>query len=132
MFSLPYFKSVMTTASKEDGVRYTSVRSRPDASGPALEAHCFPMGAVFRPSSGSLDEFLVSRYCLYSKTSRGVVTRTEIHHAPWTLEHAIVDLKMNTYARAAGFPMELDPQIIHFSKRIDVVAWLPENVTNGR
>jgi len=45
--------------------------------------------ASFVAKEGSLEQFLVERYCLCSMDESGAMLRAEIHHPPWPLQAAL-------------------------------------------
>ena len=75
---------------------------------------------------GTLDHFLIERFCLYSVAPSGTLVRSEIHHAPWPLQPAEAELEANTYT-PAGLLLSPDPHV-RFSARQDILAWPPEAV----
>jgi uncharacterized protein YqjF (DUF2071 family) len=74
---------------------------------------------------GSLEHFLVERYCLYDVTRRGIPYRLEIHHPPWRLQAARAEIARNTMTAPISVPLPATQPILHFSRRQDVVAWRP-------
>ena len=114
LFHLPYFHARMSAERRGDGIAYRSRR------GAALLAVDYaPAGGVFRAAPGSLEHFLVERYCLYV-ARRGGILRADIHHAPWDLQPATGDIHTNTMS-----PVALPDRapLLHFSRRQDVVVW---------
>ena len=77
---------------------------------------------------GSLDEFLVERYRLFTARD-GVVSRLEIDHAPWQLRRAEAEIHANTMTQVAGIVLPLQPPMIHFVDRQDVRTGVPVRVT---
>jgi uncharacterized protein len=71
--------------------------------------------------AGTLEHFLVERYCLYAGNGE---VRAEIHHPPWPLEaaEATVDAE-----GIAPVPLE-DGPMCHYAGRQDVVVWRPERI----
>jgi uncharacterized protein YqjF (DUF2071 family) len=122
-FHLPYFHAEMTVKSQGDGIRYRSVR-RGSRGAVAFEATYEPTSAVYRAAPGSLEHFLAERYCLYAQTSNGRLFRTDVHHAPWPLQHAAADIMTNTIAARQGIAIG-GPPLLHFSRHLDVVVWPP-------
>jgi hypothetical protein len=53
------------------------------------------------------------------------VARADIHHAPWPLQPADANIRVNTMADAAGIRLPGSAPLLHFAKRQDTVAWLP-------
>jgi uncharacterized protein YqjF (DUF2071 family) len=127
-FHLPYFHARMSLEHQGDGVRYESRRIR--RSGPAAEfrASYRPVGEVMRAATGSLEHWLTERYCLYAMDKRERLFRAEIHHVPWPLQLATVEIEINTMAAGHGFTLPGGPSLAHFSRRLDVRVWQPRRV----
>jgi uncharacterized protein len=72
-------------------------------------------------AAGSLEHFLVERYCLYA--GKGEL-RADIHHAPWHLQTIEAELEQTGISPVAveGAPL------CHYSHRQDVVIWSPEPI----
>jgi uncharacterized protein YqjF (DUF2071 family) len=127
-YHLPYYHAAMSVAPDGDGVRYDSRRRDRRAPPAGLRARYSPTGAVFRAQTGSLEHFLTERYCLYATASAGRLYRAEIHHAPWPLQPAAAAFEQNTMAAAHGVGLPPDPPLLHFARRVDVVAWPPRRL----
>jgi uncharacterized protein len=70
---------------------------------------------------GTLEYFLVERYCLYAGDGE---LRAEIHHGPWLLERAEATVTADGMA-----PVTLEgPPLCHYAERQDVVVWRPERI----
>ena len=98
-----------------------------------FEASFEGVGETFSAEPGTFDHWLTERYCLYAtnlgtEKRRGDLWRSEIHHPPWPLRRAEVEISTNTIAVAHGLELE-GPPIAHCADRIDVVAWWPERVS---
>ena len=118
-YRLPYYLARMAVATADDGVRY---RSRRCWSRARFSARYAPIGAAAPAAPGSLEHFLTERYCLY--TIRGERPyRLEIHHAPWRLQAADLDIRANTMAEIAGVALPGCAPLLHFARRQDVVTW---------
>jgi uncharacterized protein YqjF (DUF2071 family) len=125
LLNMPYHSAAMTVVPLTDGVDYRSSR----VSGPAeFSARYGPTGRVFAAATGSLEHFLMERYCLYNVNRRGAPYRLEIHHPPWPLQPAQAQVDRNTMARASGVTLPDRSPLLHFSKRQDVVVWRPRTL----
>jgi uncharacterized protein YqjF (DUF2071 family) len=122
---LPYYDARMQCRHNGEGVSYTSVRTHPLAPLAALEARYRPTGPVYRAAAGSLDRWLTERYCLYTSDRQGHAWRLEIHHLPWPLQPAEAEFEHNTMAAPLRLELPERPPLLHFARRLDVVAWLP-------
>jgi uncharacterized protein YqjF (DUF2071 family) len=122
-FYLPYFNAHMRWFDDGRAIHYLSRRTHQHAP-PATFLGCYaPTGPVYRSAPGSLDEWLTERYCLYTVDNRGRPRIVEIHHLPWPLQPAMAVLEENTMAAAAGIPLPATPPILHFARRLVMVAW---------
>jgi hypothetical protein len=126
LFNLPYYAASMTSSPTEDGIDY---RSRRDSDPAELHATYRPIGPPFTPVEGTLEYFLTERYCLYNLDHHGTPYRLDIHHPRWSLQVAGASVVRNTMAEASGISLTTPPQLLHFAKRQDAIAWLPEALT---
>jgi uncharacterized protein len=125
-FHLPYFLAAMSCAEDEGWIGYESRRK--DRKGPpaSLRARYRAVGNIFHIQPGSIEHFLAERYCLYATDGKGRILRCEIHHLPWPLQVAEAVLQQNSMVAAAGISIaELKPELLHFSRRQEVVVWAP-------
>jgi len=106
-------------------IEYRSERTHRGTPPTRLDAIYRGIGATFCAKPGSLEEFLIERYCLYSVTPKGQLLRGEIHHPPWELQLAEADFTENSMANPITKEIAGRP-LLHFSRRQDVVAWAPE------
>lgn len=126
-FGLPYFGASMEIATEDEAVAYHSRRLGTGKGGIRFGAAYRPSGPVFRAVAGSLEHWLTERYCLYSRRG-GKLYRGEIDHAPWPLQVGSADIGENTVASPLGLDLGRVPSLVHFARRLDVVAWLPTRV----
>jgi len=86
---------------------------------------CRSFEDVFTAVPGTLEHWLVERYCLYTVRS-GTVDRVEIDHEPWPLQRARARIERNDVAAAAGIGLSGEsPDLLHFARRLDVRIWGP-------
>jgi hypothetical protein len=122
LLRLPYFVASMDVDVEHEAVTY---RSRRFGGHAEFDATYQPTGEPFHAEPGSLDAFLTERYCLYTTTRRGGIRRLDIHHPRWALRRAEADISRNTMTRPLGIEIAATPDLLHFSKRQDTVAWPP-------
>ncbi len=126
---LPYYDAEITCRrDKDDWINYQSYRIHREESLAAFSARYRPTDPVHEPEAGTLEHWLVERYCLYSATSSGNLWRLEIHHNPWPLQAAEAEITVNTMAKPLGIALAEGPTKLHFAERQDVFAWLPEKI----
>lgn len=123
-FGLPYFKATMHLERCGDGYR---LRSERRAGSVNFAARYRPVGPVFQARPGSFEHWVAERYCLY--TVRGAdLLRLEVHHAPWPLQMAEIEVEHSDLLRAAGLEA-LDPTpVVHFTTGVGVVTFDAERV----
>ena len=69
---------------------------------------------------GSLEEFLVERYALYSRAAGPVLWRGPVRHRPWPLFTARVAELREDLSVAAGLPALPAPDLAHWSPGVSV------------
>jgi hypothetical protein len=125
-FHLPYHHAEMKVRIDVDRIAYTSRRR----TGPPMEfaADYGPASTPYEAEADSLDHWLTERYCLYAVSPAGRLFRTDVHHHPWPLQHAWADIRVNSAGAPFGLSLDRAPDLLHFSRRLDVVVWAPEAV----
>lgn len=121
-FHLPYFDAKMRVE-RADEVRYRSTRTHHNSPPAKLVMRYRPTGKVYRSKPGTLEHFLTHRLCLYSADRRGNVYRGDIHHRPWALQSAESEIQANRMTDQIGLKLPDTRPLLHFAKRLDVVAW---------
>ncbi len=128
-FYLPYARAQIDLRRAGDAVHY---RCRRDEGDWSFEATYGPTSAPYESRPGTLEHWLTERYCLYAQAPDGTIWRTEVHHVPWPLQAAEAEISRNTYLALHGLPAAGPPRLLHFARRIDVVAWSPCRVRSGK
>ena len=123
-FHLPYFNARMRVKLEGEAVRYGSVRTHRGAPAADFAAGYRPTGPAYASKPGELDHWLTERYCLYSADTRGQIHRGDIHHSPWPLQPAEADVEFNTMADDFRIPLPDTRPLLHFARRLEVVAWM--------
>jgi uncharacterized protein YqjF (DUF2071 family) len=122
LFSLPYYSAAMSSEEKDGWIEYRSRRAK-TGSLAEFSARYRCEGSIREPQPGTLDHFLTERYCLYTVDGRSRVYRADIHHPPWPLQPAALEISINTMADAAGIQLPSTAPVLHFAGRQDVVVW---------
>ena len=126
MVGLPYFWASMSTSWVADRIRYRSAR-RVSGGRVAIRGEYWPVGPVREPVPGTLEHFLVERYCLYTQRGAGL-WRLQIHHPPWPVQAAAGELQVTGLAERHGIVLPRDAPLLHFARRLSVVGWGLERV----
>jgi len=131
IFHLPYHDARITL--RRDGDSYAYASTRPERHGPqaALTVGYRPTGPAYHATPGTVDHFLIERYCLYTTDRSRRPLRQEVDHVPWSVQPAAARVVHCTVTEPFGIPLD-GPPIAHFSASLDVVAWRQQRVTGPR
>lgn len=122
-FHLPYHRATMSVVDDGDRIEYRSRRG--DS---CFDGWYRPTADVHAAAPGSLEHWLTERYCLYARDRAGSLWRNDVHHAPWPLQKAELELRVNTMLAPHGLAGSGAPSLLHFARRLDVVVWPGERV----
>jgi uncharacterized protein YqjF (DUF2071 family) len=122
-YRLPYYDARITVQRDQSGTDFRSTRVV--KTGPAAEFHAVytPAGTVYRSAPETLDRWVTDRYCLYGVNRSGRLGYIEIHHAPWPLQKAEIDLRVNTMMHPLGIELPHTPPVAHFAGYLEVFSW---------
>jgi uncharacterized protein len=126
LVDLPYYSATMVVEERDGWIEYHSRRTTPEAPEAEFACRYRPTGPAEPPAPGTLEHFLTERYCLYTVDDAGRVLRLEVHHPAWPLQPAEAEFTTNTMAEASGIRVPPIAPLLHFAKRLHVVAWAPE------
>ena len=127
-FHLRYFDAEMYCSLEGDEVRYRSVRTHRGVLEAEFAARYLPVGEPFESRPGSLENFLTERYCLYAADGKGNVRRGDIHRRLWPLQPAETEVERLAMTRQIGVSLPATESVLHFSERLDVLAWFLRRV----
>ncbi|MFC3747960.1 YqjF family protein [Paenibacillus sp. GCM10012306] len=120
---LPYNYADMTLQSEGHGVRYISKRQTKLGeavfNGVYSAAQSVPVHAI----PGTLLHWLTERYCLFAVSSKGNLYVGDIHHQPWPLQEAKLQLDQHTSTKALGLAHESEPSFLTYTERLEVLLW---------
>lgn len=123
LYRLPYRHAEMRMRWDRGWFHYTSRRRNDEAE---FVGRYRASGEAREPVSGALEHFLTERYALYTVLRNGRVLRGQIHHRPWLLQEAEVEIEKNSVPSAHGIQVPARPHVLHFSSRQDTLIWPPE------
>jgi uncharacterized protein len=128
MYGLPYLHAHMRMHTNTSAaVEISSQRTERTWPAAGFEASYGPDGQAALASAGSLERWLTERYCFYTTTPAQGIRRTEIHHLPWQLQPAALELTSNTMLDPFAISDDEEP-LVHYSAAQHVVAWSPVSV----
>ncbi len=128
VYKLPYFWARMKATREEGDVHYRSARRFATDGDAIFDGSYRPLRDGEANTAGTSAgndhaRWLTERYCLYTAGRRERILRAEIHHAPWPLDRAEAEIHVNTMTRPLGITLPDTQPLLHFAKRLDVVAW---------
>lgn len=127
-FHLPYFDAAMSMCKKNGRIQYESTRIHRVAPPASFSAAYGPTGPITIAERGGLADFLTNRLCLYCANSSGQLFRGDIDHPAWPLQPAEAEIEQNQMAEAIGIKLPDTKPLLHFSAKLDVVAWRIQSI----
>jgi uncharacterized protein YqjF (DUF2071 family) len=119
VYRLPWHTCRLEIAERSGRLEVSAAR----AAGRVFTARVSPRGTPAPAAAGSLERFLLERYCLYARD--GGLQRAELHHRPWLVQPAVGAVDLNTMG-----PLELalgtEPPLLHVAATQDVLSWALE------
>jgi len=129
LFHLQYRHARITCTTSADGwIDYTSRRRERSFPPAEFVARYRPRESQQIIATDLLTNWLTARYCLYSADRQGQVWRGEIDHAPWQLAAAEAEIETNSLVTGLGLELPPTEPLLHFSRRLDAVAWTLDRV----
>jgi uncharacterized protein YqjF (DUF2071 family) len=77
---------------------------------------------------GTLEYFLIERYCLFSTNPYGQPIQANLHHTTWPLEEAEAEIEQNDLAEVLGLRLPDEKPVLHYSRQLAVYVWPAEPV----
>ncbi|MFL6467204.1 MAG: YqjF family protein [Pyrinomonadaceae bacterium] len=129
-YHLPYFYSQIDLTENGNTIDYTL--KRPAENRARFHARwTISESAPDEAVPGSLDFFLVERYCLYTEYNKQIY-RCRIHHQPWPLRPATLHEYESDLFSANSLPEQQRDALLHAAGPVNVDVWWIENVTPKR
>jgi uncharacterized protein len=122
LFHLPYFKASMKCQRLSDSIHYHSHRTHHGAPRADFIATYRPIGPVTHAQPGTLVHWFTERYCLYTVVNKHVY-RGDIHHLPWPLQAAELEITRTTMASSHGIQLPDTVPLLHYAERQEVLIW---------
>ncbi|HEX8354813.1 MAG TPA: DUF2071 domain-containing protein, partial [Pyrinomonadaceae bacterium] len=126
-FRLPYFGASIERERQGETTRYASARDDSAGAPAGFEATWVEGAAQPEAEPGTLDFFLVERYCLYTADGDKLY-RTRINHRPWPLHDVRLRSYRSSMVEAAGLGRPAGEPLVHHGGPVDVEVWPLEEV----
>lgn len=122
-YHLPYHSSQIFFQKEEQKFHCHSIRKGNENTPISFKGKYAPVSEVYFPKEGTLDHWLIERYCLYSSNNGINIYCGDIHHRPWPLQKAKIELVKNTLFTPFHFDLFEEKPIAHFSIGVDSLIW---------
>ena len=120
LYGLPYYRARASIEERGGWFEYESVRR--DKGRAIFSARYRADGDFLNVPPGSFEHWSAERYCLYSN-KRGRLVRLEVHHEPWKLQSAQVEVREDTMCDVLGIPSDQGSIRCYFSEGVRVVSY---------
>jgi uncharacterized protein YqjF (DUF2071 family) len=128
---LPYFRSTLSLKRNGQRIDYSGTRRWPrpvpasyslttTIGAPIDQTHLAPEIEPGQAAPGTLEHFLAERYYLYTADRQGRLLRGQVHHRPYSLREATVEIREESILAAAGLTRSGSPAHVCFSPGVDV------------
>jgi uncharacterized protein YqjF (DUF2071 family) len=114
---LPYSRASIAASIAADRIAYRLARTDPRAPAARFTAEARFGGGVRTAAPGTLEHWLVERYCFFT-TARGRCLRGDVVHDPWPLRDADVALGESSLLEAAQIVPTGAAQLAHVSSGV--------------
>lgn len=125
-FRLPYYQASISLEQEDETIIY-SARREGATHGARFDATWTLGPRLPRAEPGSLEFFLVERYCLYTNDEEKLY-RCRIFHEPWPLWDATLSIHESNLVEADGLPAPRGEPLLHGGGPVSVEVWPLEEV----
>lgn len=129
LFFAPCWNAEMSYSADAELNLFSSTRDDPNAPTATFSASYGPISPMYNAEPGTLDHWLIERYCVYTADPSGQLFRSEAHHFPWPLQRAEALIGANTLTLPQGVELgEMDPLLCHYAHGLQALMWGIERV----
>jgi len=79
------------------------------------------------PHTGTLERFLIDRYCIYTQSKKSLY-RIENHHLPFMLQQGEVEMGVNTLCEPLGLTLPENPDAVFYARNLRLLTWPAEKL----
>lgn len=128
-FRLAYHHARISFEMVGESVNFGSTRVERSVPEAQFSGSYRPSSGVCIYKAGTLEHWLTERYCYYSARRRGDPICGEVHHAPWPLQRAEVEIAANTMAMSHGIQLPDTQPLLHYAHYVKALVWNPRRLT---
>ncbi|WP_046175942.1 YqjF family protein [Domibacillus indicus] len=119
---LPYYHAGMSMSIQNQVVHFHSVRTQFGTITESFKVSYSPSSPIFVPEEGSLDSWLLERYCFWVQKGRHIF-RGDIHHDRWRVAEASCMIHDQAMPSLVPDYMLSQKPLAHFSHQKNVFTW---------
>lgn len=125
-YGLPYMRAKMAWSRVgHNALSFRSHRIEPGAPEADYEAVYQWSDDAHPVERGSFEHWLTERYALYVMSPRNEVWAGHVHHHPWPVRRAEIEIRTNTMALSHGIVLPDTAPHVLYAPGVDVVIWNP-------
>ncbi|OIR13382.1 hypothetical protein GALL_51950 [mine drainage metagenome] len=128
LYGFPYFRAAMRLEETAKGGMLMS--RRPDGRA-AFRGTYSSRGEVFLARPGTFEHWATERYRVYSGLC-GRTRATDVHHRPWPLQEAEVEIQENGLFAASGLSIDEASPVVHYTSGVEVIAFAKAWAGSGK
>jgi hypothetical protein len=128
LYFLHYFNAEIEIEQKGGAITYSL--NRTDSPAAEFRARWKIGDPMSFAQPGTLDFFLVERYCLYSARNKKLY-RARVHHQPYPLRRAETTSFRSTMIESHGIPTPQGDPLLHYVEEVNVDIWPLEEVMSA-
>ncbi|MDQ0188596.1 DUF2071 domain-containing protein [Alicyclobacillus cycloheptanicus] len=125
---LPYHPARMSLTSRGTTLQATLEWTLQHHDTGSLDVACTPSPEVWHARPGSLEHWLTERYSMYT-VHAGTLWRVDVHHHPWPLQQAQVQVHHQSLLRPLhqklGLELPAAPALVQYARQMDALMWMP-------
>lgn len=125
VYGIPYHLASIAYPPSSGEATFKSKRWK---GGVSFEARFEADGEAFLTQPGTFENWLTERYCFYAKPCCRGLVRVDVHHKPWPMKQANVEVQQNEVLESAGIEPISDECITHASPGVDVISFSPQAI----
>jgi uncharacterized protein YqjF (DUF2071 family) len=129
-YHLPYYVADISLKQEQQRIIYNLKRDQADAPDAAFHATWMIGDRLGEAQPGSLEFFLIERYCLFAADSAGDLYKARIWHHPWPLQSAELLSSSSTMIESHGLPSMFEKPLLHYTEELNVEIFLPKQITD--
>jgi uncharacterized protein len=120
---LPYAYAPLSYSRTGEQWQLVCRRAGSNGAAPLFPGNFSPGPASGPLLAGSLDAWLLERYCAFAPGRRGRLRRMVAQHPPWLMQRVEAQVQANTLGAPWRLDLSRQPDAAHFSPGMQALLW---------